>query len=207
MALRGMETFEIKRPVTPSTADKLPPSPNRDSFKWRSLSTDNLTDMAEKKIRRQNVLDWKPKNKHRDGIPQGLLAQKKKMSENVTPGNAQKHLFLPEDFGLDATRLEDGYNETHTDAGSPTEDNFDGMATTRQRSASLARRQKKLLAAINIDMIENNTQQEEDADFDLDLPFEINESYTADEASVAGDVGGLKIRILLLALMNLIVRT
>ena len=97
MALRGMETFEIKRPVTPSTADKLPPSPNRDSFKWRSLSTDNLTDMAEKKIRRQNVLEWEPGSKRHN---RNLKQPGDKQSENVTLV-MYKADILPEDFDLE----------------------------------------------------------------------------------------------------------
>ena len=49
--------------------------------------------------------------------------------------------------------------------GAPADDNFDELATTRQRKASLKRRQKKLLAAINIDMNEKNMQEEEDNGF------------------------------------------
>ena len=77
--------------------------------------------------------------------------------------------------------------------GAPADDNFDELATTRQRKASLERRQKNLLAAISIEMNEKNMQENEDTDFDLDLPFELNKSYGV-EASVADDVGSLRIR-------------
>ena len=193
MALRGMETFEIKRPVTPSTADKLPPSPNRDSFKWRSLSTDNLTDMAEKKIRRQNVLEWEPGSKRHNRNLEAASGQDKQSAEIVTPSNVQKQIFLPEDFDLEETNLGSEYAETRVAPGAPADDNFDELATTRQRKASLERRQKNLLAAISIEMNEKNMQENEDTDFDLDLPFELNKSYGV-EASVADDVGSLRIR-------------
>ena len=187
-----METFEIKRPVTPSTADKLPPSPNRDSFKWRSLSTDNLTDMAEKKDLGAKLSRMEARSKRHSRDLEAASGKIKQLAENVTPSNVQKQIFLPEDFDLEETNLGSEYAETRVAPGAPADDNFDDMATTRQK-ASLERRQKKLLAAINIEMNEKNMQQNEDTNFDLDLPFELNKSYGV-EASVADDVGALRIR-------------
>ena len=50
----------------------------------------------------------------------------------------------------------------------------DNMLAPRQRSESLIRRQKELFDALNMDFSDNDRQQNEDENFDLEIPFEIN---------------------------------
>ena len=44
---------------------------------------------------------------------------------------------------------------------------------SRQRSESLFRRQQELFNAMNMDFNDNDKQQEEDQNFDLELPFDV----------------------------------